>query len=716
MLRAVFDDATQYQYNPGSIFFGKCGDDHAVGLETYRHLITIAGTQSGKGATLIVPNLRRWPHNVFGFDPKGENISLSWQQREALGQRVAAFDPYSVANVPDRLRATFNPLGDLDPEDPFTPSVIESLAEGLTIRYKADDAMWDNGGRTVVSGFIAFCVLAADEHEKNLPAVAAQMRKAFRDPTIYDLMADIDHPLLGGLIREAAIIGISSAGGNRQSESYVRSALDQTKWLVTDEALGAWLSSSGVSLRDLKDGKLSFFVCLPFDKSAVRPELLKLLLQYAMSVMQRDLVQGSHSSRCLFLLDEAYCMGRVPDILRNMAGLTAYGVQIWTIWQNIGQLHELYKSEGAAQFFSAADAAMFFGMGEFDDASPRLVAEAIGRIEVRDIDVKLPVRQFPNVPPDVWAKAHINPVPPAPRQPTPQFTNGNGGRSVSAFGDMMASTSHDLAYARYQSEVVEQGLAQMHLALARESAEIESHRQTTAYNHAMSQRGDYKVPPREVRRITAKAGPKLPARNMIVFTGRGDNILVELLPHWEQQVSTPRVVQLKNRMASLRTEITSLQSEKDKVIGEEKKLQGSIDQHAKTYGADYRARLPDKAIRNLFILLGLYVASMPIASEISHIRICRDPRPFIEHFGPPLIATAIAAPLMYLLVVWFGAWVQEKLCSALKFHRRCARDSLKMQQLKWRHRAEDATTQIRTNQKALADYEVRYQPIKHETV
>ena len=70
MLRAVFDDATQYQYNPGSIFFGKCGDDHAVGLETYRHLITIAGTQSEKGATLIVPNLRRWPHNNFGIDPK----------------------------------------------------------------------------------------------------------------------------------------------------------------------------------------------------------------------------------------------------------------------------------------------------------------------------------------------------------------------------------------------------------------------------------------------------------------------------------------------------------------------------------------------------------------------------------------------------------------------------------------------------------------------
>lgn len=85
----------------------------------------LLGTQAGKGATLIVPNLRRWEHNVWGFDPKGENIALCWKQREAMGQRVAALDPYHVAKIPERLRATFNPLADLDADDPFTPSMIK---------------------------------------------------------------------------------------------------------------------------------------------------------------------------------------------------------------------------------------------------------------------------------------------------------------------------------------------------------------------------------------------------------------------------------------------------------------------------------------------------------------------------------------------------------------------------------------------------------------
>lgn len=715
MLRAVFDDAKQYRYRPGCIFMGKCGEDHAVGLETYRHLITVAGTQSGKGATLIVPNLRRWPHNVFGFDPKGENISLSWKEREALGQTVAAFDPYGVANIPDRMRATFNPLADLDPEDAFTPSVIESLAEGLTIRYKADDAMWDNGGRTVVAGFIAFCVLAAGDDEKNLPAVAAQMRKAFRDPTIYDLMADIEHPMLGGLIREAAIIGISAAGGNRQSESYVRSALDQTKWLVTDEALGAWLSRSSVSLRDLKQGRLSFFVCLPFDKSAVRPELLKLLLQYSMSVMQRDLAHGDFSSRCLFLLDEAYCMGRVPDLLRNLAGLTAYGVQIWTIWQNIGQLHELYKSEGAAQFFSAADAAMFFGMGEFDDASARLVAEAIGRIEVRDIDVELPAKQLPNVPPEVWARAHITPVPPTPPQPSPQFTNGNGGRTASALSDMVARTSYEIAHSQYRSEVVEQGLAQMHLALARERADIELHRQTTAYNHAMAQRGDYKVPPREVRRITAKAGPKLPARNMIVFTGRGDIIVPELLPHWEQQVPAPPVVKMRMLIADAKKKVESAERNLASATGNSDSWNRLLRSDVRLFGSDCTARLP----RGFFDLVSgtLLGASIvpPFAAYGAHWKRLGFPLS-LDSMGLPLAVAIAGALLSFGLVFLVTDCVERSVCTSLlnSRHRRRARFRKRIADCK--KRSDQAKSSLAATNEQLLHLASQYEAIKHQTV
>ncbi len=604
MLKPVFDDVDQYPYEEGSIFLGKNGPDKAIGIETYRHLMTIAGTQSGKGATLIVQNLRRWPHNVFGNDPKGENVSASWEDRERMGQRVAALDPYRVANIPERLRVSFNPLADLDPEDPEVPSTIEALAEGSIIRHKADDAVWDNGGRAVVAGFMAFCVLAADPDQKHLPAVAEQMRKAHRDPTMYELMAEIEHPYLGGLIREAALIGISAAAQNRQSESYVRSALDQTKWLVTDRKLANCLTTSTVSLRDLKDGKLSFFVCLPFDKSVVRPELLKLLLQYAMTVMQRDLDASRAPTRCLFLLDEAYCMGRVPDLQRNLAGLTAYGVQTWTIWQNIAQIHELYKPEGSAQFFSAADVVMFFGMGEFDDSTARIVADAIGRAEVRDIEAKLPRKQLTDAPQDLWVNAYVTPVPPTPPQPTPMLTDCKGARAGAAVGDMLAQSSYLAATMQYQSDMREHGLAQLYLAMARELAEVRLHEETTAYGHAMSMRGDYKLPPREVRRLTAKAGPRLPSSKMIAFTGRGDVLLVDLLPHWEKQVRHPYTVQLERARNAVLERNVEHSKRREERLAMMKETSAAIERHLQLFGSDNRKLWPEFVVYIFEVALG----------------------------------------------------------------------------------------------------------------
>lgn len=714
MLHDVFDDADKYPYEEGRFFFGKSASGKAVGIDTRRHLLTFAGTQAGKGATLIVPNLRRWEHNVWGFDPKGENIALCWKQREAMGQRVAALDPYHVAKIPERLRATFNPLADLDADDPFTPSMIESLAEGLIIRHKADDAVWDNGGRTVVAGFIAFCVLAAEAPEKHLPAVAAQMRKADRDPTIYELMADIEHPLLGGLIREAASIGMSAAAENRQSQSYVRSALDQTKWLVTDSALADWLKTSSVSLTDLKEGNLSFFVCLPFDKAAVRPELLKMLLQYSMSVMQRDLPADKPSSRCLFVIDEAYCLGRVPDIQRNLAGLTSYGVQIWTIWQNIGQLHELYKIEGAAQFFSATDAVMFFGLGEFDDASPRIVAEAIGRIEVRDINVTLPQKRMTDAPPDVWARAYTNPVPPLPPQPTPQLSNDKNGTSLAAFGDMMSQSAYQSAHFAYQMEVAEQGAAQLYLALARERAEINLHQETTSYNHGMSMRGDYKVPPREVRKLTAKRSATEPARNMIVFLGSGDVIVPQLLPHWEPQVRHPYALQLEAaRKAALDTNAKHFKNH-NRGLREIDETLTAIDTHYARFGEDYRKNLPEWTVAFFEVLLGGLGYGFPGSWLVKAWQL-----------GPAQTSGHVMAFAIAAIVIWkgtgpvamrMGSAIGEFIASFIVRKRELARGSLEFGLMLTQSGVECSDKGIGETYERYHQLDAEYQPVKDMTI
>ena len=56
----AFTRAGKYPYRKGRIFLGKSVLFHRpIGIKTDRHLLTVAGSRTGKGAALIMPNLQR---------------------------------------------------------------------------------------------------------------------------------------------------------------------------------------------------------------------------------------------------------------------------------------------------------------------------------------------------------------------------------------------------------------------------------------------------------------------------------------------------------------------------------------------------------------------------------------------------------------------------------------------------------------------------------
>ena len=68
-------------------------------MKTDRHALTVAGSRSGKGAAVIIPNLKRWTDNALVVDPKGEAARETWKERLAMGQAVHVLDPFGVADV-----------------------------------------------------------------------------------------------------------------------------------------------------------------------------------------------------------------------------------------------------------------------------------------------------------------------------------------------------------------------------------------------------------------------------------------------------------------------------------------------------------------------------------------------------------------------------------------------------------------------------------------
>lgn len=374
----MFTAATASPYRQGSLFLG-VANGHEVGISTDRHAITIAGPRSGKGAALIIPNLLRWTDNVLVIDPKGENAEQTWKAREAMGQKVVVLDPFEVANVPARLRGSFNPLSAIDPLSRNAREDVRVIADGLVMRHKAEDAMWDNGAVSVIAGLIAHARTVAPEGEQTLAAVRALLRMPDHElATVFTAMSS--NPACGKLAQTAAAIGLSTSKKNIE---YVGSARDNTEWLDSDP-MANMVDGTTFNLAELKSGRLSLFLVLPPEYLDEHGRFLRLFVRCALNVMAKG-----EGGRCLFLLDEFFALGHIGEISKAAGLMPSYGVHLWPFLQNLGQLQSLYGREGAETFFGTSDVQTFFNLT--DTLTLEYLSKKLGVISVNEAAPFVPV-------------------------------------------------------------------------------------------------------------------------------------------------------------------------------------------------------------------------------------------------------------------------------------------------------------------------------------
>ncbi|WP_395697953.1 type IV secretory system conjugative DNA transfer family protein [Methylocella sp.] len=78
----------------------------------------------------------------------------------------------------------------------------------------------------------------------------------------------------------------------------------------------------------------------------------------------------------LFLLDEFYSLGCLQQLEKSAGVMAGYGVKLWTIIQNIGQLQELYPRNWETFLGNAGQWTVF---AVNDQTTARYVSERLGR-------------------------------------------------------------------------------------------------------------------------------------------------------------------------------------------------------------------------------------------------------------------------------------------------------------------------------------------------
>jgi len=134
------------------------------------HLVTVAPTRSGKGVSVIIPNLLDYPGSVVVTDPKGENYAVTARRRQELGTTVHAFDPFDVVDG----TAACNPLDVIDTTSPDAIDDARLLADMLVVvegRETGEQAFWNEEARALLTGLILYTVSHEPVERRILPHV-----------------------------------------------------------------------------------------------------------------------------------------------------------------------------------------------------------------------------------------------------------------------------------------------------------------------------------------------------------------------------------------------------------------------------------------------------------------------------------------------------------------------------------------------------------------
>ena len=476
-------------FRPGDFFLGR-DENREIGIHTDRHAITIAGSGSGKGAAVIIPNLKRWPHSVLVIDPKGENAEKTWQDRMNMGQSVYVIDPFEVSGVPDQLRASFNPLEHIDKDSLTAGSDLLVIADGLIKRSNPEHAEFDDTAMKVLAGVMGYALADAPEEHRT---IAAARKILMQEPD--DLRADAQRMMqvedFDGIVSDAGNIILTGMDSEKSLDGQaVSQAKRQTQW-VGMKAFRNVLESSSFALSDLKSGKVSVFLVLPPDYIDTHGAFLKLFVRSALSAMMKG--GADDSKKCLFILDEFFSLGYMDTILKGFGLLRGYGIQLWPFLQDLGQLIGTYKREGAETFFANADVHQFFGTT--DDLTLQYVSSKLGQIGTDEIILpsapSAPMMSGVSVGRGVAGLGNFS---------KNQYTRG----AVGVMGGLLSAGEGAITAARqaaYQDEV--------------------AHYQH-AMQQAMSRVGQLRVPPDKVGQLIQRPTGGGIARGMICFiSGRG---------------------------------------------------------------------------------------------------------------------------------------------------------------------------------------------------
>lgn len=341
-----------------------------VGYAGKGHLLTVAPSRSGKGATQIVPNLLAWPGPAVITDIKGENHDITQRQRRKYGP-VYALAPFRDAS--DR----FNPMDELDHTAPDGWEIASLMAEMMIVSSGGKDAaFWEQESRSFLAGVIMYVACEEQGDRRTIGQVREYLSLA-GEAHIALIEAMMVHEV--PQIRRAATTWCQKAPN---VQGGILATLNSQMNIWDSPKLMDMTSRSDFRFGELKaNGCGTVYIIIPPDQIERMGPFVRLLVALALRAMMKvPNIPGNLP--VTFFLDEFTALGNMQPIQQGLLYLAGYDVRLWMFVQDMASLANVYGDKGVESFVANAGARLFFGTNSFDTA--RRISDMAGRMTVLD--------------------------------------------------------------------------------------------------------------------------------------------------------------------------------------------------------------------------------------------------------------------------------------------------------------------------------------------
>jgi len=347
------------------------------------HTLIVARTRTGKGTRVIIPTLLRYLGSMIVIDPKGENAAITARARKlSLQSAVHILNPWGLLGARFTKRgfppATYNPLDVLDRNDPNAVAIAQTLASTISPTWAGDkDKFWSGSAANVIAAVLLWITDQPGETKTLARAreILSLSRKQFTEQFMTKMAAS---RAFDGAIKEMISPYLDLAD---ETYSGIFANISEATKFLSDPQVKVSTSTSSFSMADLLSGLTTVYVVIPPERVDTQKTWLRLLITAATATFKQIPVEGRENKhRTMFLIDEFPALGRMPDLPRDIATMSGYGVDYTLIVQGLDQLKDQYN-ESAGAILSNCAYKWFCNVNDLESA--KYLSESLGQKTVQ---------------------------------------------------------------------------------------------------------------------------------------------------------------------------------------------------------------------------------------------------------------------------------------------------------------------------------------------